>query len=56
MIKNEDFSEYTHYISSEPAYFGTTCTQEQADQVAQRLGAIVKDYFPGIRIRPSGWA
>ena len=49
-----DFSEYTVTITNEPSYYGTTCTQEQADRICNDLRRLVSDQFPGVVVNWDG--
>lgn len=43
------YSEYTVKISSEPNYYGSECTQQDADRIVESLGNIIRTEFPGIQ-------
>ena len=45
-----NYSEYTVKISSEPSYFGSECTQEDADRIVESLGNLIRIEFPEIQI------
>ena len=44
-----DYSEYTVKISSEPSYYGSECTQQDADRIVESLGNLIRTEFPGIQ-------
>ena len=44
-----NYSEYTVQISSEPSYYGSECTQQDADRIVERLGNLIRTQFPGIQ-------
>lgn len=44
-----DYSEYTVKISSEPSYYGSECTQQDADRIVESLGNLIRSEFPGIQ-------
>ena len=44
-----DYSTYTLNISTEPSYYGSDCSQQDADLIAASLGEMVRAEFPGIQ-------
>lgn len=44
-----NYSEYTVKISSEPSYYGSECTQQDADRIVESLGSLIRSEFPGIQ-------
>ena len=44
------YNEYAVKISSEPSYYGTDCTQQDADRIVESLGNLIRTEFPGIQI------
>lgn len=44
-----NYSEYTVKISSEPSYYGSECTQQDADRIVESLGGLIRTEFPGIQ-------
>lgn len=44
------YDNYTVYISSEPSYYGSDCTQEDANRIVKNLGDLIRSEFPGIDI------
>lgn len=44
------YNEYTVRISTEPSYYGSECTQIDANRIADNLTALVEEKFPGINI------
>lgn len=50
------YSDYMVTINPEPAYYGSECTQADADKIAENLGAMLRCEFPGIQteIRTGG--
>lgn len=42
------YENYTHYISSEPSYYGSDCTQEDANRIVESLKSLIQSQFPGI--------
>jgi hypothetical protein len=44
------YTEYTVRISIDPSYYGTDCTQPDADRIADALSQMVSLEFPGITI------
>lgn len=43
------YSEYTVKISSEPSYYGSECTQQDADRIVESLGNLIRTEFPDIQ-------
>jgi hypothetical protein len=43
-----DYSEYTIYISDEASYYGSECTDEQAQDIAMRISSLAKRQFPNL--------
>ena len=35
-------------IPTEPSYYGSDCTQEDADSIAESLSSLIRNQFPGI--------
>jgi len=44
-----DYSEYTVKISDEPSYYGSECSQEDADEISEKLCKMIDRQFPGIQ-------
>ena len=44
-----DYSEYTVRISTEPSYYGSDVTAEQANEIAVKISEFVQREFPGVR-------
>jgi len=49
-----NYSHYTVCISNEPSYYGSDCTQSDADRIAASLTALITSEFPGIDVATSG--
>ena len=45
-----NYSEYSVKISSDPSYYGSDCTQQDADRIASSLADLIRSEFPGIDI------
>jgi hypothetical protein len=43
-----DYSEYTIYVSQEASYYGSECTDEQAEDIAMRISSLAKRQFPNL--------
>jgi hypothetical protein len=43
-----DYSEYTIYLSDEASYYGSECTDEQAEDIAMRISSLAKRQFPNL--------
>lgn len=43
-----DYSEYTVHISNKAEYYGTSCTDEDAERIAEALGDLIEKQFPNI--------
>jgi len=42
------YSEYTVSITREPEYYGSECSDADADRIADDLEAMIESEFPGI--------
>lgn len=49
-----NYSKYTAAISNEPSYYGTECTQADADRIAASLTKMIEAEFAGINVTTSG--
>jgi hypothetical protein len=45
-----NYSEYSVKISSDPSYYGSDCTQQDADRIAAILVDLIRSEFQGIHI------
>lgn len=45
-----NYSEYAVAVSIEPSYYGSSCTPEDAERIADNLSSLIQWEFPGIRI------
>jgi len=43
-----DYSEYTIFVSKQASYYGSECTDEQAEDIAMRISSLAKRQFPNI--------
>ena len=43
-----DYSDYTVRVTSEPSYYGSTCTDADAESIAQRIADMIREEFAGI--------
>ena len=44
-----DHSDYTVKVSDEPSYYGSECSQEDADAISEKLCEMIERQFPGIQ-------
>jgi hypothetical protein len=44
-----DYSEYTVKVSDEPSYYGSECSQDDADAISEKLCEMIERQFPGIQ-------
>ena len=44
-----DYSEYSIMVIDEPSYYGSECSQEDADAIAEKLCEMIESHFPGIQ-------
>jgi len=44
-----DYSEYVVFVSDEPSYYGSECSQEDADGIANAICEMIEEQFPGIQ-------
>lgn len=51
VISNDQYKDYVLPISTDCSYYGSNCTQDDADRIAARIGEIAAKQFPGIQIR-----
>ena len=49
-----NYSKYSVSISSDPSYYGSDCTQADADRIAASLTKMIEGEFPGISVTTSG--
>ncbi|TXH40546.1 MAG: hypothetical protein E6Q97_39435 [Desulfurellales bacterium] len=54
MSTMNDYSEYSVTVTNDPSYYGSSCTQADAERIAASLGDMIRGEFPGIRITDSG--
>ncbi len=43
-------NEYTVRISTDASYYGSTCTQADADRIADAITKLVEAEFPGVTV------
>ena len=44
-----DYSEYEVRVSDEPSYYGSECSQDDADAISEKLCEMIERQFPGIQ-------
>ena len=44
-----DYSEYEVRVIDEPSYYGSECSQEDADAISEKLCEMIERQFPGIQ-------
>ena len=44
------FKQYSIDITTEPAFYGSFCTEKEAAAIASRLSDMVEEEFPGITV------
>lgn len=49
-----NYSTYSVAITNEPSYYGTECTQVDADRIAETLAQMIQAEFPGIAVNTNG--
>ena len=49
-MKNPTFHGYGIDITTEPAFYGSACTEQEAVAIASRLSDMVEEEFPGITV------
>ena len=42
------YENYTAKIIADPSYYGSECTNAEANQIASKLAAMIERNFPGI--------
>ncbi len=45
-----DYSEYTVKNSTEPSFYGSGCTQEDANRIAEAISNLISSQFPNINV------
>lgn len=50
MTTKNQYNEYTVRISTDPSYYGSNCTREDAERIASRLTALIESEFSGINV------
>lgn len=50
----KNFSKYTVKISNEPSYYGSECSDEDGQSIAESIAELVKNEFPGIETEIAG--
>ena len=43
-----DYSEYEVRVIKDPSYYGSECTQDDADEISEKLCEMIERQFPGI--------
>ena len=46
-----NYHEYTVAISTDPTYYGSECTAQDAVRIAHALYYLIRDEFPGVTVR-----
>jgi len=44
-----DFSEYEVRVSNDPSYYGSECTPDDGDRIANAICELIEEQFPGIQ-------
>jgi len=44
-----DFSEYEVRVSNDPSYYGSECTPDDGDRIANSICELIEEQFPGIQ-------
>ena len=44
-----DYSEYLVRVSNDPSYYGTECTPDDGDRIANAICELIEEQFPGIQ-------
>jgi hypothetical protein len=45
----QDYSEYEVRVSNDPSYYGTECTPDDGDRIANAICELIENQFPGIQ-------
>jgi hypothetical protein len=45
-----NYSEYTVRVSTDPSYYGSDCTQADANRISDGITKLVEAEFPGVSI------
>ena len=49
-----EYSEYTLPVTNEPSYYGIECTESEATRIAESIGRIAQEQFPGLNVEMLG--
>jgi hypothetical protein len=44
-----DYSEYEVRVSNDPSYYGSECTPDDGDRIANAICELIEEQFPGIQ-------
>jgi hypothetical protein len=47
---NSNYSEYTVRIATDPCYYGSDCTEEDAARISNAVAEMVQSEFPGVNV------
>ncbi len=50
LMSTTDYSEYTVKNSTEGSFYGSECTQGDANRIANAIGDLIRNEFPGINV------
>jgi len=45
-----NYTEYTIQLSTDPSYYGDTCSIDDAERIVAQLSELIRNEFPGIEI------
>lgn len=45
-----DYSEYSVGVTTEPMYYGSECSADRAENIADDLTRMIENEFPGIKV------
>jgi hypothetical protein len=45
----QDYSEYEVRVSNDPSYYGSECTPDDGDRIANAICELIEEQFPGIQ-------
>lgn len=49
-MKLSDYSGYRIHVPTDPSSYGSDCTDEDADDISDRLGTMIESEFPGVEV------
>jgi len=48
--ESKNYSEYAVKLISDPVYYGSECTQDDAEKIVEKLSRMIQREFPGVDV------